>query len=838
VSRKTIRPGDEQKDSSLVPYKTTNSSASVIKGIPASTLPDSALADGFNIITGPALVAEGRTGCRLWTTTPLPSMENRDGYTASKVGAVVTSPVDIFTEDDVGNFFVWPGAEEQHDEIVEYLAPNRVRVGIVGSKALIYGCRLVGKTNLWQFHKIQKKWVLVLGTDIYVADPEMTSFVKCMVISRDNIQSAISGYSDFDDNSALIFNSAGMFKLDLSTTIPKAYRINTPIPNRAIPSIDRTELTNYQYRYLYAGSRIAGNGNLRDRLTPERIEQESGTNVWGDDYRDYSEIWVDEPIGGSSKTYGKLVCGLLAGGFAAVTGWTGIAGNGSFSITINGEGPYEIVVDFSATVGVLLNMPDVARLIETGIQSYWPEATCEFSAGRFVITGGRALSGAISYLVAGTVGTDIADSMSGTAPTGAVVSNPRINTPKLIGPLYVPNVENTDPEEYQWHLTHFPIYRSRDLNNQYKIETQDGQYNDPNTFILAKELRMCAAFYAIRGGGVITALVGEFEEADVGSVIEWEDGSRDTIDTYINKTMVLYNTAGYYYGDPDVIMAAAIGNGRVMRASQTGNTVTRTHGGAFSASDVRKTIHWANGYRSYIVSVLSANQVEVEDDFGKGVQGFTMDPVYRNFYDTTSDEQLDTRKTTLLLKQRFWQAMENGNVGCKIPGLVFVARRGSGEMSFGQVPDSGEHLCGYHDKAYQITKKVADDIQFMWLFKNVLTIWTSRKTWRWPTDAYEFVTNNNTKDAILVITGLEVADEDRGLYDWGSFEPIGDGRAMLLTNEPGGLGWRTFDGFQYGPNILEVAEIGNERLPEIGDMQKATRALYDGYMGLMLWGRA
>ena len=67
---------------------------------------------------------------------------------------------------------------------------------------------------------------------------------------------------------------------------------------------------------------------------------------------------------------------------------------------------------------------------------------------------------------------------------------------------------------------------------------------------------------------------------------------------------------------------------------------------------------------------------------------------------------------------------------------------------------------------------------------------------------------------------------------------FGDGRAMLLTNEPGGLGWRTFDGFQYGQNILEVAEIGNERLPEIGDMQKATRALYDGYMGLMLWGRA
>jgi hypothetical protein len=153
------------------------------------------------------------------------------------------------------------------------------------------------------------------------------------------------------------------------------------------------------------------------------------------------------------------------------------------------------------------------------------------------------------------------------------------------------------------------------------------------------------------------------------------------------------------------------------------------------------------------------------------------------------------------------------------------------------VPDNGEYLCGYHDAAYQITKKVSDDIQLMYLFKGAVTFWTSRKTWRWPLEAYEFITNLNTKDAILVITGIDVADEDRGLYDWGCVEAIGDGAVMVLTSEPGGVGWRSYNGFQYGPNILELAELGNERLPDIRNMQKATKALYDGVMGLMLWGR-
>jgi hypothetical protein len=217
--------------------------------------------------------------------------------------------------------------------------------------------------------------------------------------------------------------------------------------------------------------------------------------------------------------------------------------------------------------------------------------------------------------------------------------------------------------------------------------------------------------------------------------------------------------------------------------------------------------------------------------------GMTIDPIYRYFNDTTTDATLDSRLTRLKLKQRYWQPMPNGNVGKVIPGLIFTAERGDGELSYGQTPDTLEYLHGFHDAGYQLTKVVADDIKFMWLFQDVLVVWTSRKTWRWPTASYNFITNPFTKDAVLQIVGLEIADEDRGCFDWGSVEPIGDGHVMMLTSEPGRTGWRRYNGYQYGPNELELEGLGKERIPDIQNLQQATRAIYDGHSGLLLFGR-
>jgi len=261
----------------------------------------------------------------------------------------------------------------------------------------------------------------------------------------------------------------------------------------------------------------------------------------------------------------------------------------------------------------------------------------------------------------------------------------------------------------------------------------------------------------------------------------------------------------------------------------------RTHGSAFSASDVSKTIKWSDESFDIVTAYVSPNEITVQTSATKSTSGMTMDPVYRHYNDGVRDEVLETRLTRLKLKQRFWQPLPNGNLGKVTPGLIFVASQGDNTLSYGQIPDTLEYLHGFHDIGYQITKKIVDDIQGMWLFPGILIIWTSTKTWRWATDGYQFIINPFTKDAILQITGIDASDDDIGLFDWGSISPVGDGSIMLLTYESGQICLRRYNGYQYGVNELET--MGIQRIPDIQNLTKSTKALYNGNTGLMIFGK-
>ncbi|HUX56364.1 MAG TPA: hypothetical protein VMV77_05290, partial [Bacteroidales bacterium] len=68
-----------------------------------------------------------------------------------------------------------------------------------------------------------------------------------------------------------------------------------------------------------------------------------------------------------------------------------------------------------------------------------------------------------------------------------------------------------------------------------------------------------------------------------------------------------------------------------MRATQTGDVITRTHGSTFTEADERKTITWSTGDRSVIKEYVDADSVIVYDINDRLVQGLTLDPTYRYF---------------------------------------------------------------------------------------------------------------------------------------------------------------------------------------------------------------
>lgn len=719
--RKILEPRTNEQDRIYShPKETEIFKYGIVKDVPASDIPDTSLADGFNVIPYPTEII-GRAGSELYTLLEIPPIPGKTGITAYKSGNIIISTTNVFEISDISNFFVWPGDEPEHDEIIEFISPYRIKVSISNNKSLIVGCYIRGKNNLFEFHKQRKLWVRQFGNLFYHSELPMAEWNENLVVSRDLPSNAKSDYQDFDDYSGVAFNSGGIFHIDFEVYPYPAYRINIPVPDITIANkpIENVTVKNpYSYRYLYSASRLSGNGVLRSRLNPIRIEMETGTNT------------------------------------------------------------------------------EDKETINAGLDKHW-------------------LDNSISE-----------------------------EDSNIIGPLWVPKVENTYPQEYQWHLTHFPIWRTLDLSFTYSQlgeadDTGRGYYNNPDRFVWVHDLRICGAFYAKKENGIIIAEEGKFEVADVGSVIEWEDGERDEILDYIDENRVIYARLGEYdYIADRPLRAAAIGNGRVMRASQVGNIVTRTHGSTFVSDDERKTIHWADGYRSYIKEFLNENEVMVYEEFEHDVQGCTLDPRYRYFNDTVTDRQLRARMTTLLLRNRFWEPLPNANIGILPPGFMVVAIRNFGEVYYSQMPENYEYLAGFHNRAIQVSKVMKDDIQAMYVFPDKFVVWTSSKTFHVPTNLAEFSEVPEIGEAVAILPGADILDPDKGLFNWGSLQPTGNGEVMLLTSEPGFVGRRRFNGTSYGPDENFLEEYGQGRMSQdINNMYNATASIYNAISGYIVWGK-
>ena len=610
--RKTADPSTPERDEQLDPsYGTTSFASGIIRDEADADLPGDALADGFNVIVFPQHV-EGRPGCELFTDLVPPRIAGTDTFSASKSGEFVDASSGPFTRAHVSNYVVFPGDELRRYEIVRYISATRVQVDERPTEEeLVVGCYLSGKQNIWDFHRMSAQWVMQFYKQLYLRDRNMDTQQQVLTVSRTEPNNSIGNYGRLDRYAAFIFNSGGMFKVQVTEELPKAFQVNINVPSVRIADDEQTDDTLWQYGMLYSAARLSGVSPLRTRLDPIRIEMQTGPVAWDPTSRqDYADLWTADPIGPGDENYGLMRCGPIDNEFITADGWADIAPDfGTFVTTINDIGPHEVGVDLAD----VRSLAEVAQRIQGAMQDFWPLATCTFvpnaneGVGHLLLTGGRVAGGSVTYLEAGTTGTDISAAMQGReADTPRIYTAPTTRA-KVVGPLWVPQVPNTDPVEYEWHLTHFPIYRTRDKNNQYQEDQKAATFHNPDRYIWEHDLRICAAFYVCRRDGIITALNGKFEPQDEGSTLLYDNGERDELGTYIDEYHMTQAT-DYYYGGGDLCpAAAAIGNGRVMRASQTGNRVTRTHGDEFAATDERKTIHWSSGRRSYVRSILPAD---------------------------------------------------------------------------------------------------------------------------------------------------------------------------------------------------------------------------------------
>lgn len=829
MARKLLKP-ISQKFGEREIYRDQKTFEGMIHDVPHSEIPDDYIA---RIANGSCYgqYARGRNGTTLWQESNYPALTD-PVYSLSQSANIVTiREGGTFSLADVSNYIVWDSGH--NNEITGYISPTQATVSDSATRTGI-SCYKRGRINGRDWHNIQKKIIHHIGQKFYIAnDIQMSGWTEVILLEG----TPSNANSTFDEMDELFINSnsGGTFKIVLDTPVPYAFRINSRVPRTRISGNVREGHRKYGRRYLYAGLRLTGDANIRNRNTlGSLVEWESGTNYFNEDLKDYGEVWTETKIGNKTNTQGRIIGAALATADMDASGVWGIITNGTLNITYissaNVSRTENVFVDFTG----VMNMTEVADRIDAAAKAFFPDITIEFIDDHFLITSGEVNGTSLSWITNGTGGTNIADNMlcrngdGGSLSTGFIYEDSSV-----IGTLEIEQRSELDTTK-QRHWTHYAVYGTLDTGVN-GTDPITGIGNNPERYVWIADVRVAGAFYASKNvTGLVTATVGEFELADEGSVIEWEDGDRDTITQYISSSQVrvAYDN---YFDDPKSLQAAAIGNGSIARASQAGYRVTITNGsGRVTSNNIGDTVFWSDGTRSYITRIISGTVFDVHVTATKSTQGLTFGSQRRNFNDSVSDDILRARvqKGSWLLQQRFWTEMPIANIVAVTSAMMFQCKRGDSEIQYCTYTPTTKYLAGCYHSFYQVETGIKDAITHMTEFPNRLIVWCANKTWGGPINESTQLAIEGTGSFITIFNGLQLVDGNIGMRDWGSLQMPVHGMAYLLTMEPA---YRQFDGYSYGPNLAEVKDLPAV-MDEIRGWHKATASAYHPNIGLLLWG--
>lgn len=780
----------------------------VFEDEPPADIPSGTLSKVINAIAVGSK-CKPRNGSILWTSTRPPAVDGRTGYAAHTNGQYIDSDSgNIFTPGDVS--FLWCWGDGTFDEIVEYISPTRVRRRDSETTSGT-ACYLQGRPNLWKWHQKQRVFIVQLGYELYIVNYEMTIWTLVVQHCHWRISNSESSMVE-DGDYAVVANSRYCWRVIIDNTPPIAYPINSPVTENRLDSNDGEGEKKHRYNYLIALARIDGTTNFRHRLEdpPPLILTESGTTRIDEHRQDWVTEWTDESIGEGSATYGVLTSAGMAG-FALAT-LTAI-NDATMQISMNGYGVVGLVMDFEACTSLY----DCANVIQGALREYWPSATCEYvyedGFPRIRITSGKTIAGgSVSYAYNGTGGTNVAGILQLRQVDGATITTPYTTAQAEQMYLRVPP-EQWVSGQYQWWATHYVVYRTPDLGpTGYHLDVLGERVaNSPDEFIWAKDLRICGSFIAKRHRGYVYARLGEFEPADKGTQIEFEDGSRVTIVRYINGSTVQYSTTPYYSDSTDW-MAACIGGGRVARVSQAGNVVTVWPGSslnsftALNTGDIRKAGWWPDGSRSYIKRRISATQWEVWDYRTRDETGFALDPTYRVWTDIIDDDQLRSHAAGWACRNRFMREVEPSNCVAPQPAFMIFGARGGEEVRYCPLNPDYKPFLGYHNREYQ-TIELRDKIMSFWGFTTMFSALCQGSIYTASTNNSIEITVPETFQKIWQLAGMEKR-ADFGIADHGSVSPVGKDLIRFVTST---LEVVEFDGLNYSPDICVDQNSGLKR---------------------------
>jgi len=776
---------------------------------------------------------EARTGCKEWSTLTLPSLSGRTGYSVTKSGTTVTKTAGTdFSPEDIGNFIVYD--DGKREKITSYTDPDTVVVEKSTAHAASTAAYITGPENGVKQHRKTKRVILHVGYKIYWANASLDSWTEIPGhIGR--IGNSISKMIEHDD-AMYIGNKEGIFKIDMSSEPYVYWKINSAAPKNLITETAESSTNTFVYKYIVKLSRISTGSNLRTRfgdynssgtkIKSVRILQESAPFEFDSDGKDYAKIVSSNRVGEAGTYFGRLTCSALSSPYDVPGGWDSIT-DGQFKITIDGT-ENNIECDFSGVT----SMPQIAEIIQLALRGEYPDSavTCKYDTDHFVIE--SPLEGGTITVCSAGDSNDISSAMGGDAGTAS--NAVEYSTPISVGNIWVPRDKNIG--YYSSHWTHYSIYRTLDFGDE-GSNPYTGIGNNEEFFVWLGDIPIAKSFMASVAGNVISASDGVFQKCDEGCTFEFADGTTVVLSTYIDsKSMNITTTTTV------ASQAGAIGNGRVMQASQSGATVTRTAGAIFYESDVGKTLYWPNGLTTLITGYTSANVV-TGTSANVSSTGAIVDPTYRKYYDTTRDEY---RKSDISIKylrarmsqsvywlfDRFSQPLPDSEEIEIVDLFFFTAQRGQQIVNYCAMPEYKSYLIGSYNADTQYMS-FDDKAQILSSLPGTLCIFCSNSTHVAPTNTYSVVEDKNTGTMSFSIETKYTKSHEIGAIDYGAIVKcnIEDKPYILLRNSDNA--WRYFDGNTYSGDITK------DRIKKkMAQLDVYSTAAYHPSKGYYIWSKS
>lgn len=394
--------------------------------------------------------------------------------------------------------------------------------------------------------------------------------------------------------------------------------------------------------------------------------------------------------------------------------------------------------------------------------------------------------------------------------------------------------------------THITLYRTRNIgeNSGGVTSSIDGIGNRRDLVLYAADVPVAKAFLLTVAGNVATVVSGNsFVRGDVSCTLKDQDGNTADISSYTSGT-----SANLGAGLSGTEIAAAIGGGRVAKASQAGNRLTITDGtDTFTTADVGIKIFVSDGTYRHVTDYVDPQNVDVaEDDEFTGL-AITFKPSSGNFSrkwnDTVPDDpnsavtgslrDLYEYGSDIYIPRRQFKPIPNCNVGIVEAGFMVAMDRDSMRYYYSQIGDKQYHMGYYRDPTQ--TKKLSGTVRHCIRYPFMAVVMMRRQTGIIKLDNAGNVGRTEIGENVFELPEMNIIDTERGVNLWQTITFKNSSLVFALTDDGA---WRYFDGTGWSKEDLAYVggkdAVSREYLRKL-DTATEIATSYSPYGGMKLW---